>query len=180
MGLFPWSSLPRLNWWSPDPRPVFDLATFRPHQSVVRTTRRRAWCFSVDRDFEGVMRACGEPAPGRESTWITPDFLAAYAELHRRGHAHSVEVREGEELVGGIYGVAIGGFFGGESMFHRRTDASKAALAHLVERLRACGFVLFDAQVENPHLMSLGAVLISRREYLGRLRAAIPLAVRLT
>ena len=99
--------------------------------------------------------------------------MHAYVELHRRGHAHSVEVYEGDELVGGLYGVTFGGFFGGESMFHRRTDASKAAVAYLVEHLRARGFRLLDAQVPNPHLISLGAVEIPRREYLARLRTAL-------
>ena len=102
------------------------------------------------------MRACAETGGDRPSTWITDDFVRAYGELHRRGLAHSVEVWEGEALVGGLYGVALGGFFGGESMFHRRTDASKAAVGHLVERLRAGGFSLLDAQVPTPHLGAPG------------------------
>ena len=136
-----------------------------------------AWAFSLDRDFEGVMRRCAEPGPGRPTTWITSDFVAAYTELHRLGVAHSVEVYENDELVGGLYGVSIGGFFGGESMFHRRPDASKAAVAHLVQHLRDRGFSLLDAQVPTPHLASLGAVEISRDEYLTRLRHAIALPV---
>jgi leucyl/phenylalanyl-tRNA--protein transferase len=120
---------------------------------------------------------CAEPTASRPTTWITDDFIAAYAELHRRGAAHSVEIRENGELVGGLYGVTIGGFFGGESMFSRRTDASKAAVAHLVQHLRQRGFVLLDAQVPTPHLASLGAVEISRDEYLARLRDAIALPV---
>ncbi|MBI3268550.1 MAG: leucyl/phenylalanyl-tRNA--protein transferase [Planctomycetes bacterium] len=179
-GLFPWSSRPVLNWWSPDPRAVFDVQTFRPHESLERSIRRGAWRFSVDRDFAGVMRGCAEPKPGRTSTWITPDFMNAYAELHRRGYAHSVEVYEEEELVGGIYGVAVGAFFGGESMFRRRTDASKAALAHLVARLRACGFLLFDGQVPTPHLASLGALPMRKGEFLARLRAAVDAPASLT
>lgn len=177
-GIFPWSSEPVVTWWSPDPRAIFDLQTYRPHRSVRKSIRQAGWRFAVDADFEGVMRACAEPSYARPGTWITRDFVAAYCELHRRGHAHSVEVYEGVELVGGLYGVTIGGFFGGESMFHRRTDASKAAVAHLVDHLRTSGFQLLDAQVPTPHLERVGAVTISRAEYLRRLRTAVDLPAR--
>ena len=123
------------------------------------------------------MRRCAEPTAERPETWITDDFVASYGELHRRGEAHSVEVYEGDEPVGGLYGVALGGFFGGESMYHRRDDASKAALVHLVAHLRARGFALLDAQVLNPHLRNLGAREISRTEFLRRLRVALALPV---
>jgi leucyl/phenylalanyl-tRNA--protein transferase len=172
-GVFPWSSKPMVTWWSPDPRAVFDLETWKPHRTIMRTARREGWRFSVDEKFAEVMRACAAPAPGRESTWITADFLACYQELHRRGHAHSIEVHEGDELVGGLYGVTIGSFFGGESMFHKRTDASKAATVHLVERLRDCGFTLCDGQVPTEHLARLGAVDIPRPDYLRRLSDAL-------
>ncbi len=172
-GVFPWSSDPAVTWWCPDPRAIFDLDTFTPSRSLRKSIRRAGWRFATDEDFEGVMRACAAPVDGRPSTWITDDFVAGYSELHRRGLAHSVEVYEGAELVGGLYGVAIGGFFGGESMFHRRKDASKAALGHLVERLRAGGFRLLDAQVPNPHLLSMGATEISRGDYLRRLKVAL-------
>ncbi len=172
-GIFPWSSDPVISWWSPDPRAIFELATYRAHRSVRRAARRAGWRFSVDEDFAGVMRGCAEPAPGREETWITDDFFQSYGELHRRGTAHSFEVWEGPDLVGGLYGVAFGGFFGGESMFRRRTDASKAAVAFAVERLRGGGFALFDAQVPNAHLERIGATLVSRAEYLARLKAAL-------
>ncbi len=172
-GTFPWSSIPEITWWSPAPRVIFDLETWRPHRSIERSVRRAGWRFTTDCDFTGVMRGCAAPAPKRPDTWISEDFVAGYTELHRRGHAHSVEVWEGDALVGGIYGVAIGGFFGGESMFHRRTDASKAALAYLVTHLRDRGFELFDAQAPNPHLMRLGAIAIPRQEYLRRLRRAL-------
>lgn len=172
-GVFPWSSRPAATWWSPDPRAIFDLESYRPHRSVVRSIARAGWRFSVDRDFPGVMKACAAPAPGRRSTWITRDFHRAYAELHRMGHAHSIEVWDGEELAGGVYGVSIGGFFGGESMFHRRTDASKAAIAYLVSVLVAAGFSLLDAQVPTDHLQRIGAICISRGDYLARLRAAL-------
>lgn len=172
-GIFPWSSDPFVTWWCPDPRAIIDLETFRPARSLRKTTRRHAWSFSVDRAFEEVMRGCAAPTPDRPETWISEDFVATYGELHRRGVAHSVEVWEGGDLVGGLYGVALGGFFGGESMFHRRTDASKAALAHLVQVLRDHGFELLDAQVPTPHLARLGAQAIPRDEYLRRLERAL-------
>lgn len=173
MGIFPWSSDPVITWWCPDPRAVFDLQTFSPSRSVRKSIRRAGWRFTTDQNFEAVMRRCAEPAPGRESTWIGEDFITSYVELHRRGHAHSVEVYEGDELVGGLYGVTIGGFFGGESMFHSRTDASKAAVAFLVEHLRSRSFLLLDAQVPTAHLRRLGAVDIPRAEYLRRLELAL-------
>jgi leucyl/phenylalanyl-tRNA--protein transferase len=177
-GIFPWSSDPAVTWWSPDPRAIFDLDTFHAHRSVRKTARRNAWTFTTDRDFQAVMRACAEPTPDRPSTWISEDFISSYTELAQRGQAHSVEVWEGDDLVGGLYGVTLGGFFGGESMFHRRTDASKAAVAFLVDHLRARGFTLLDAQVPNPHLTTLGATEIPRTEYLRRLKAALNLDVR--
>lgn len=179
-GIFPWSSDPVLSWWSPDPRAIFDLDRWRCHRTIWRSARRAGWRFSVDRDFTGVMRACAEVTGDRPATWITDDFVRSYGELHRRGLAHSIEVREGDALVGGLYGVALGGFFGGESMFHRRTDASKAAVAYLIERLRAGGFSLLDAQVPTPHLERLGAVTIPRAEYMARLREALGRPARLT
>ena len=179
-GIFPWSSDPVISWWSPDPRAIFDLDSWRPHRSTARSARRAGWRFTVDRDFVGVMRACAQPSSDRPSTWITPDFERSYCELHRRGLAHSVEVWQGDDLVGGLYGVTLGGFFGGESMFHRATDASKAAVGFLIDRLRAGGFSLCDAQVPTPHLARLGAVNISRDDYLGRLRRALAATARLT
>jgi leucyl/phenylalanyl-tRNA---protein transferase len=172
-GVFPWSSDPEITWWSPDPRAIFDLDSFRASRSLRKAIRRAGWTFTTDRDFEGVMRACAERTPDRPSTWISEDFVVAYTELYRRGHAHSVEVYDGAELIGGLYGVTFGAFFGGESMFHRRTDASKAAVAHLVDHLKLRGFTLLDAQVPNPHLISIGAVEIPRRDYLERLRRAL-------
>jgi leucyl/phenylalanyl-tRNA--protein transferase len=159
---------------------VFDLPSYRPHRSVTRAARRAGWRFTVDRDFAAVMRCCAAETPARTGTWITNEFIAAYSELHRRGHAHSIEVYEGETLVGGLYGVTIGGFFGGESMFHTRRDASKAAVAYLVERLRAGGFTLLDAQMPTPHLERIGAVAMPRDEYLHRLAEALPVPANLT
>jgi leucyl/phenylalanyl-tRNA--protein transferase len=177
-GLFPWSSQPVLTWWSPDPRAVIELQTFRQHRSTRQSVRQRGWRFTVDHAFDQVMRCCAAPAPGRETTWISGDFLSAYGALHRRGYAHSVEVWEGEELVGGLYGVAIGAYFGGESMFHRREDASKAAVGHLVEVLRRGGFTLLDAQAPTPHLSRLGASALPRPAYLRRLAEAVSVPQR--
>lgn len=176
-GIFPWSSDPAVTWWCPDPRAVFELDAFVPSRSLRKRIRHSGWTVHFDRDFEGTMRRCAEPTPDRPSTWIAEEFVTAYCALHRRGKAHSVEVYEADEPVGGLYGVAFGGFFGGESMFHRRSDASKAALAHLVEHLRTRGFVLLDAQVMNPHLRSLGARDIPRAEFLRRLRRALAVNV---
>jgi len=172
-GIFPWSSDPAVTLWSPDPRAIFELDSFRPHRSLRKTIRRNGWTFTTDRDFVGVMRACAAPTPDRPSTWIGEEFVVAYGELHKRGLAHSVEVWEGAELVGGLYGVTIGGFFGGESMFRRRDDASKAAVSHLVEHLVEKGFRLLDAQVPTPHLTSLGAIEVPRLDYLRRLNQAL-------
>jgi leucyl/phenylalanyl-tRNA--protein transferase len=177
MGIFPWSSHPAVTWWCPEPRAIFDLAGYRRPRSLRKRMRQSDWTFHFDRDFEGTMRRCAEPTADRPATWITEDFIAAYCELNRRGKAHSVEVYEGDEPVGGLYGVTLGGFFGGESMFHRRNDASKAALACLVDHLRERGFALLDAQVMNPHLANLGACDISRAEFLRRLAAALTLPV---
>ncbi|HEY5283363.1 MAG TPA: leucyl/phenylalanyl-tRNA--protein transferase [Polyangia bacterium] len=177
MGIFPWSSHPAVTWWCPDPRAIFELDAFRASRSLRKKMRQSGWTLHLDRDFEGTMRRCSEPTANRPSTWISEDFIASYCELHRRGLAHSVEVFENEEAVGGLYGVTMGGFFGGESMYTRRSDASKIALCHLVAHLRARGFALLDAQVMNPHLASLGARDIPRAEFLRRLREALALKV---
>jgi len=177
MGIFPWSSEPAVTWWCPDPRAIFDLDSFRASRSLRKSIRQSGWTFHFDRDFEGTMRRCAESTEARPSTWISEDFISSYSELHRRGVAHSVEVCDGEEAVGGLYGVAFGGFFGGESMFTRQSNASKAALAHLIAHLRDRGFALLDAQVMNPHLASLGARDIPRAEFLRRLRKALALKV---
>jgi len=171
-GIFPWTDEP-LTWWSPDPRAIFDLDRFRPPKRLESKLRHHPFDLTIDRDFRGVIRACAEPAPGRESTWISPRFIDAYLELHRQGHAHSVEVWRQGRLVGGIYGVAIHGFFAGESMFHRETDASKIALCHLMQHLRARKFSLFDTQVLSPLTARLGAIEIRRRDYLVRLAGAL-------
>jgi leucyl/phenylalanyl-tRNA--protein transferase len=171
-GIFPWTDEP-LTWWSPDPRAIFEIDTFSPPERLKSKLRHLPFDVTIDRDFHAVIHACAEPSEGRESTWISPRFIEAYLELHREGHAHSVEVWQHSQLVGGIYGVAIQGFFAGESMFHRVTDASKIALCHLMEHLRARKFELFDTQVLSPLTARLGAIEIRRRDYLERLASAL-------
>jgi leucyl/phenylalanyl-tRNA---protein transferase len=171
-GIFPWTIDP-ITWWSPDPRAIFELDRFHVPQSLARAIRRGRFEVTIDRSFRAVMEGCAAPAPGRSGAWITEEFIEAYTRLHRRGHAHSVECRLRGELVGGIYGVSIGGLFAGESMFHRVNDASKVALQHLVGHLRRRGFALFAIQMVTPATQPLGAIEIPRREYLRRLSAAV-------
>jgi len=171
-GIFPWTVNP-VSWWSPDPRGVFELNQFHVPRSLQRFLRRQPFVVTVDRAFRAVMEGCSQPAPGRTGHWITPEFITAYTRLHEAGEAHSVECWRAGELVGGIYGVSQGGLFAGESMFHRATHASKAALWHLVQRLRAAGFALFDIQMVTPATRPFGAVEITRAEYLRRLARAV-------
>ncbi len=173
-GLFPWTVRP-LTWWSPDPRAVFELDNFHLSRSLARTLRKGTFQVTQDVAFRQVMEGCAESAPGRRTTWITAEFIQAYTCLHREGFAHSLECWQGNKLAGGIYGVAIGGFFAGESMFHRAPDASKVALYHLVQHLRAKNFQLFDIQMLTPITARLGGVNIPRDEYLKRLAAATAL-----
>ncbi len=176
-GIFPWSVRP-VTWWSPDPRGIFDLTRFHVSRSLEKTIRKGMFQISMDRAFRQVMEGCAESAPARSTTWITMEFISAYARLFQEGYAHSIECWQQECLVGGIYGVAIGGFFAGESMFHRSSNASKVALFHLIEHLRRRGFALFDIQMVTPHTRQLGAMNIPRDEYLKRLRHAIDLPCR--
>ena len=171
-GIFPWTDNP-VTWWSPDPRAVFELNRFHVPESLARVIRNGVFEITIDRAFRKVVEACAEPAPGRERTWISPNFVDAYTRLHKKGHAHSVECWQGAQLVGGIYGVSIGGFFAGESMFHRVSNASKAALYHLIQHLRSHRIVLFDIQLTTPITQQLGAIKIPREEYLRRLAEAV-------
>lgn len=171
-GIFPWTIHP-ITWWSPDPRAVFEWDRVHVPRSLARTLRRHPFQLTLDRAFRRVMENCAAPAPGRRETWISPEFIEAYTRLHEQGHAHSVECWRGNELAGGIYGVAIGAFFAGESMFHRITDASKVALCRLMQHLQERGFALFDIQMLTPVTRQLGGVEISRLEYLQRLASAI-------
>jgi leucyl/phenylalanyl-tRNA--protein transferase len=176
-GIFPWTANP-VTWWSPDPRGIFEFERFHVSRSLARVVRQVRFRVSIDQAFPRVMEGCAASAPGRRSTWITREFLEAYTQLHSQGHAHSVECWLGEQLAGGIYGVAIGGFFAGESMFHRASDASKVALYHLIEHLRRQGYLLFDIQMLTPITTQLGGVNIPRSEYLQRLAVATAKACR--
>jgi leucyl/phenylalanyl-tRNA--protein transferase len=171
-----------IRWYSPDPRGVIPLDTFHVPSRLARVIRRGNFSIAVNREFERVMRACAEADrhdddPG---TWISEEIIESYVELHRLGIAHSVETWQEDRLVGGLYGVALGGAFFGESMFHHATDASKVALAALVERMRTRGFTLLDIQWVTPHLEQFGAVEISRRKYLQLLAQALPIEATFT
>jgi leucyl/phenylalanyl-tRNA--protein transferase len=171
-GIFPWTVDP-ITWWSPDPRAVFELDQFHVAHSLAKTIRKGGFTMTLDEAFTKVMQNCAAPARGRRSTWISPEFIEAYTELHRQGHAHSLECWQGNQLVAGVYGVAIGGLFAGESMFHRVSNASKVALFHLVEHLRLQAFRLFDIQMFTPISAQLGGINLPRAQYLRRLAQAI-------
>jgi leucyl/phenylalanyl-tRNA--protein transferase len=177
VGIFPWPVRQGLvPWASPDPRAIFPLDARDPWPRTVRRALKVGFRISFDEAFEEVMRACGD-RPG-EGTWITPDILTTYSELHQLGWAHSIEAWEGATLAGGLYGVAMGGLFAGESMFHHVTGASKACFAACADRLRERGFRIFDVQVLTPHLKSLGCVEIPRDEYRARVSAALRVSAR--
>jgi leucyl/phenylalanyl-tRNA--protein transferase len=164
----------RIEWFSPDPRAIIPLDGLRVSRSLRRVLRRRPFAIASDVDFDAVIRACA----ARPETWISGEIVEAYGRLFRLGIAHTVEVRERGRLVGGLYGVARGGAFFGESMFSAADDASKVALVDLVRRLRAGGFTLLDTQFMTDHLRSLGAVDVGREEYLGLLEDALQVAAR--
>lgn len=163
----------RLYWLDPELRGILPLDGFHLPRRLRRTVESGAFTVTADQDFPGVIAGCAAPAPGREETWINPQIEALFTELHRRGQAHSVESWQDGALVGGLYGVALGGAFFGESMFSRATDASKVALVHLVARLRLGGFRLLDTQFVTGHLTRFGAVEIPRERYKAMLAAAL-------
>jgi leucyl/phenylalanyl-tRNA---protein transferase len=172
MGVFPMAEGrddPEVFWVDPKLRGIFPLDGFHISRSLARTIRRTPFQVTLNRDFAGTVAGCAD----RDETWINDTIFALYEQLHRMGHAHSLELWEGDALIGGVYGVTLGGAFFGESMFSRRRDASKIALAYLVTHLRACGFTLFDTQFLTPHLASLGAVEIPRAAYQQLLRIAL-------
>ncbi|EEF60719.1 leucyl/phenylalanyl-tRNA--protein transferase [Pedosphaera parvula] len=171
-GIFPWTVKP-VTWWSPDPRGVMELDRFHVSKSLGKTLKKGLFRITRDRAFKEVMEGCAEAAPGRRTTWITPEFINAYTRLHERGYAHSLECWQERKLVGGIYGVAMGGFFAGESMFRRANDASKVALYYLTEHLQNRGFTLFDIQTITPTTKHLGGISISREDYLKRLAQSV-------
>ena len=162
-----------LFWVDPERRGVIPLDGFHVPRKLKRTLKREVFEIRVDTVFDDVVEACAEPSPGRETTWINSAIRQAYGMLHQLGHAHSVETWRDGELVGGLYGVSLAGAFFGESMFSRTTDASKVALVHLVERLRAGGFQLLDAQFMTDHLARFGAVEVSRAAYHRLLKEAL-------
>lgn len=171
-GIFPWPVRQGVvPWASPDPRAIFPLQPARPWPRTVRRDLAAGFSVTFDQAFERVLRECGDR--GGEGTWITRDVVETYGALHRMGWAHSVEVWSGETLAGGLYGLAVGALFAGESMFHRVTGASKVAFAAAVERARERGFELFDVQVLTGHLASLGCMAIPRAEYRALARAAV-------
>jgi leucyl/phenylalanyl-tRNA---protein transferase len=178
-GIFPWPhpGVP-LPWFSPDPRGLLDLDAVRVSRSLRRTLRRSGWVTTVDAAFDEVVTGCAQ-RPAEVGTWISSAMAGAYARLHELGWAHSLEVWDGDDLVGGVYGVQVGGVFTGESMFHRVTDASKVALADLCARFRAAGGRVLDVQVTTDHLRTLGATDVPRSVFIRLLTGARDLDVRL-
>jgi len=175
-GLFPMAETrkgDRLYWLDPEKRGILPLDRFHLPRRLARTVLSRAFEVSVDQDFAGTIAGCAEPAPGRDDTWINPQIERLFSELYQLGHAHSVESRQGGQLVGGLYGVAIGGVFFGESMFSFVRDASKVALVHLVARLRLSSFQLLDTQFVTAHLAQFGAEELAREDYKARLTNAL-------
>ncbi len=164
-----------IRWYSPDPRAVIPLEEdgFNVPRSLGKRVRSGCYRVTMDRAFQEVIQACAQPRPADPDTWINPQIVEVYNELHHAGLAHSVEAWDGDDLVGGLYGVSLGGAFFGESMFHRATDASKVCLVALVEHLRAKGFGLLDVQFVNPHLEQFGVTEIPNAAYLGRLHEAL-------
>ena len=169
-GIFPWFSPGQpILWWSPDPRMVLFPERLQVSRSLRKVMRQGIYTLTLDRAFDAVIRACAEPRDADGGTWITPAMIEAYTQLHALGHAHSVEAWYGDELAGGLYGVALGRVFFGESMFFRRTDASKVAFVQLVRQLQRWGFTLIDCQMNTHHLRRFGAEEIARAEFVVRL-----------
>jgi leucyl/phenylalanyl-tRNA--protein transferase len=171
-GIFPWTVAP-LTWWSPDPRGIFELNAFHVSGSLAKVLNKKPFRITTDQACRQVIEACARSRPGRRTTWISPEFIEAYTRMHRAGCVHSVECWQDGRLVGGIYGVALGGLFAGESMFHEVNNASKVALYYLVRHLKEHQFSLFDIQMVTPITRQLGATEISRQEYLRRLGLAV-------
>jgi leucyl/phenylalanyl-tRNA--protein transferase len=175
-GIFPWFSEGEpILWWSPDPRCVFRTDALKINRSLHRQLAGKSWRVTVDHAFEKVIRACAAPRTNESGTWIVPAMIDAYVRLHREGHAHSVEVWEDEQLVGGVYGVAVGRLFCGESMFSAQSGGSKLALVSLAHVLRELDFPLIDAQVANAHTLGLGALEVPRNEFMQEISALVKL-----
>jgi leucyl/phenylalanyl-tRNA--protein transferase len=177
VGIFPWSVNP-ITWWSPHRRGIIEFAQFHVSTSLERVLRRKPFVITANQAFREVIKACAE-VHASKGCWISPEFIESYTELHKAGHAHSVECWREGRLVGGIYGVAVGGMFAAESMFYRESNASKVALVHLVQALQKSGFTLLDIQMITPTTAAFGAAEISREDFLHRLNAAVQLPVTL-
>ena len=179
-GIFPWPVVEgrraMLAWFSPDPRAILPLDRLHVPKRLERRLRSGEFTATLDTAFDEVIQSCAAPRDDESAggTWLVPSMIDAYRELHRAGHSHSIEVWHDSQLVGGLYGVAIGGFFAGESMFHRRRDASKAAVAILARHLSRRGYSLLDIQQSTPHLVAMGAIELPRRDFLARLAEALP------
>ena len=176
-GIFPWYNEPPILWWSPDPRMALAPADLRINRSLAKAMRRHDYTIRFDSAFPVVIRACAAPRARQPGTWINAEMITAYENLFHRGHAHSVEAWRDGVLVGGLYGVALGGAFFGESMFSMASYASKIAFVGLIARLTAAGFTLVDCQVPSEHMASLGARLMPRRVFLHELRRAVGLPI---
>lgn len=171
-GIFFWTCQP-ITWWAPDPRAIIEIDNFSLNKRMMRYYKNTDLVFTFDKDFLGVVESCAEPTQSRPTTWIAAQFIDAYAKLHELGFAHSVEAWLHNKLVGGVFGVAIGGFFAGDSMFSRVSNASTLALYHLITHLNKKEYQLFDIQVISEHTLRLGAIEIPRTDYMQRLKKAI-------
>lgn len=175
-GIFPMAESaedPGLFWVEPEHRGILPLESFHIPRSLRKTLRKTTFNVEIDRDFKATVAACAQSAPNRQTTWINKRIMELYSDLHEMGHAHSFEVREGDELVGGLYGVRLGRAFFGESMFSRKTDASKIALVHLVYHMKKAGFILLDTQFRTEHLERFGVIEVPREEYQDLLEEAL-------
>lgn len=169
-GIFPWFNEGEpILWWSPDPRLVIATDAIHISRSLRKTLRQNRFTLTFDQAFTQVMQACSAPRAHEVHTWINHEMIAAYADLHQQGIAHSVECWQDDQLVGGLYGIALGSMFFGESMFSRQTDSSKVAFVHLCQQLSQCGFPLIDCQVSSPHLIRLGAENITRQNFIAKM-----------
>ena len=170
-GIFPWFNIDDpILWWSPDPRAVFVPGNMKTSRSLLKHLKKQPWRYSINHAFSQVIEGCAAPRSSQDGTWITPEIQDAYLKLHELGKAHSIEVWHQDELIGGLYGLATGQVFCGESMFHTQTNASKAAMLLLHQHLLKQGFKLIDAQVMNPHLTSLGATALRRKDFINLLK----------
>ena len=169
-GIFPWfNQEDPILWWSPDPRAVFIPGKLHTSRSLKKSLKKKQWRITINNSFSNVVKGCAAPRENQQGTWITADIYHAYQKLHEYKQAHSIEIWDDNELIGGLYGLAIGQVFCGESMFHKKTDASKVAMFALEQHLIKWNFKLIDAQIMNPHLQSLGAMEVSRKAFLKQL-----------